>query len=82
MGVVPCIRVKDAEVIVEAFITSLNVAATVVFRFMPVDRFTGLVEMTSGQIPLSPASSITFLHPATSTSTRSKKDHLFFRILE
>src|SRR5689334_1772854 len=78
---VPWDNRKVELLIVAASIASLNLADTVVLMLTDVARLAGLVEVTSGQMPLVPVSSISFLQPVINRIRNNKETLVLFRIL-
>ena len=68
--------------IVRGFISSLKVAVTFVASNTLVAPDAGVVETTIGQIPLVPASSVTFLQPAATMKSNNRDIHGKLGILE
>ena len=81
-GVVPCVNVNVAVLIVEGFISSLKVAWMVVLILLPSVLSAGVAEVTSGQMPSRPASSVTFLQPVAKTTSSRNMNHLLLKIVE
>ena len=78
MDVVPCLTVKVELLSDAGSINSLKVASILVLILTPVAPFAGVVETTSGQIPVSPGSSLTFLHPTPNANSSSSMYHKLF----
>ena len=75
--VFPCFIKNVLLLSVVESIASLNVAEINEFKATAVEPFVGMVETTIGQSPVSPGSSVTFLHPVKNKSGKINVKEIF-----